>query len=1092
MKKRLLSLLAILALLVVCAVLAVNADGADVRETFVCPCSDCVAMRQKNASYKCPQISQWQSISTTAGTTFVDGGHYYVGTDTTAGGQLTVPAGAEVVLLIDHATLRYETSSKVRMINMTGSDDSTEQSMSLHVIGNNDACMQEKYLGGSMQGPMIQIGAFDIGHFHLYGDLTLACEEGSNSASDGGLIKITTKGRLYMHDSEKMGLANTEAPTLVGHTATGNGGTIYMQSGSSAFTMEAGTVQGGSAVNGGAISMAGGTVNLKAGNITGGTASGYGGAIYAEGGTVNIGMDTTNYPDGPTISGSTATSRGGGAYFAAGVQANMGSGSISGCYAGAEGVGGAVYVRGDSSSNYATFHMSGGTITVDPTKSSRSRGVRVQGGTFHMSGTATVVSAGGGESGAGIDCLGGKVSLDGAARVYTPEGKATYDILVRNANSPKVTVNSTWTGWATIRFNKIVDEKSYTPGGVISSSYAASTGDYTGELYLQSEVSMPRIYGKDGKLVFSDVQICDENGIVWYKNNAEAVAAVGSASESYIKLYNGNALDLGQKDVCVDFNGNNATVTGTGTLYGMDSTAGTQPGTAQVTATGITVEPFVNAPVSGESYVAVTEDGVSTFHVIKPVVSEVTLRAEDAAMYYSGQVICDEIVAQYIQSYGVAVQLDEMPGQGFAETSFYTQEQATLAAGGSFNGILVKNIMKENAENGDRADRVVYANAYVTVKVGDQTHTYLASDSGNDAAMSLKTLVGKANAIFRSLNTQQQTAISGMYADFKTTMTDGTWRVNNIAAANGDDVWAEDEDGLKILMIGNSLSVDAGRMLSYVFAVEGYDNVRISTMYKSGCKLYEHADFIASNEAAYTFYDNAYTDAAAVVANPALAKPTTSSNKTLLYGLQQDDWDIIVMQQGSSQAAQADTYNEDIQTITNYVLENDKDPSTKPIFIWNSIWGYPYNADKLADAGDTYVTLLLQNTGSSTADAATQIEMVNLITQAAKNKILTNDTFSYVIPTGTAFIHACAALSNEVMYNDYIHASDLGRMMVSYVWYSAITGKAVEDIPNAVPKALLRSGSADRAITANEKAVLLDCIAKAFAEPYTMPNGFEN
>jgi len=1092
MQKRLFSLLAILVLLVVCAVLAVNAEGTDVRETFVCPCADCAAIRQTESTYKCPEISQWKSISTTAGTTFEDGGHYYVGTDTTAGGQLVVPAGTEAVLLIDSATLRYETASKIRMINMIGSNDSTEQSMALHVIGNNGASLQYKYNGSEMQGLMIQIGAYDIGHFHLYGDLTLSCEEGSASASDGGLIKIPSKGRLYMHDNVNMGLANGEDPTLVGCTATGNGGTVYMQKGSSAFTMEAGTVRGGSAVNGGAISMEGGTVNLKAGSITGGTASNYGGAVYAEGGVVNIGTDTVNYPDGPAISGSSATSRGGGVYFAAGVQANMASGSISGCYAASKGVGGAVYVRGENDSNRATFNMSGGTITVDSAHSSNSRGVRVQGGILNLSGTATIVSAGGGESGAGIDCLGGKITLDGAARVYTPEGKAAYDILVRNANSPKVTVNSTWTGWATVRFNKIVDDQSYTPGGVISSSYAASTGDYSGQLYLQSETSLPRIYGKNGSLVFSDVQVCDKNGSVWCKDNAEAVAAAGDVSEAYVKLYNSNGLDLGQKNVCVDFNGYEVAVTGSGVLYGMDSTAGTQPGTAKVTATGVTVEPFVSGPVTGESFVAVTEGGVSTFHIIKPIISEVTLRAENAAMYYSGRVICDETVAQYIQSYGVAVQLDEMPGKDFAETSFYTLSQEALPAGGSFNGILVKDIMKENADNGDRANRVVYANAYVTVEVGGQSHMYLASDSGSGAAMSLKTLVGKANAIFRSLQTQQQTAISGLYTAFKSTMTDGTWRVNNIAAANGDDVWADDEDGLKILMIGNSLSVDAGRMLSYVFAVEGYDNVRVSTMYKSGCKLYEHADFIANNEAAYTFYDNAYTDAAAVVANPSLAKPTTSANKTLLYGLQQDDWDIIVMQQGSSQAAQADTYNGDIQTITNYVLENDKDPGTKPIFIWNSIWGYPYNADELADTGATYVTLLLQNTGSDTADAATQIKMVDLITQAARDKVLTNDAFSYVIPSGTAFIHACAALSNEVMYNDYIHASDLGRMMVSYVWYSAITGKTVEDIPDAVPQALLRSGSADRAVTANEKAVLLDCIAKAFAQPYTMPDGFQN
>ena len=62
------------------------------------------------------------------------------------------------------------------------------------------------------------------------------------------------------------------------------------------------------------------------------------------------------------------------------------------------------------------------------------------------------------------------------------------------------------------------------------------------------------------------------------------------------------------------------------------------------------------------------------------------------------------------------------------------------------------------------------------------------------------------------------------------------------------------------------------------------------------------------------------------------------------------------------------------------------------------------------------------------------------------------------IQSGTAFIHGCAALSNAVMYNDYIHASDLGRLMASYVWYSAITGKPVEDLPDTVPGVLPHNG----------------------------------
>lgn len=935
--------------------------------------------------------------------------------------------------------------------------------------------------GGTVNGGNVPNGgAFYMGSAYTEVDLGgTANVYGGTVTGKGGVIYQTgtSNTSVTIHDDAK----------IFGGTAV-SGGTMYV---TGALDMQGGTVSGGTATNGGAFYVASGTAALKAGTVTGSAATNYGGGVYAEGGNVKIGCDATNYPDGPAFIGCHANSRGGALYVVATGMAEMASGTISDCYVGSSGVGGAVYVRGESDGTRGTFDMSGGTITVAGDKAGNSKGIRVQGGIFNMSGTATVVSGGNAESGSGIDCLGGKVSLDGAAQIYTPANKKTFDILIRNSGTPTLTVKETWTGTATVRYNKIVDDKSYTPGGVIDSKYGVSTGDFSGQLYLQSESTLPRIYGKEGKLVFSDVAVCNADGMIWCKDNADAVATCGSISNTYIKLFGENPLTLTGKDVAVDFNGKTVAVNGSGKLYGFDSTAGVTAGTAKVTATAVTVEPFVKSPASGENFIAVTEDGVSTFHVIKPVITGVSLRPENASMYYSAQVTCDETISGYITAYGIAVQLQEMPGADFEATSLYSRMTKPLTPGNDFTGVLVREIMKDGALNADRAERMVYANAYVTVEVNGQSHTYLASDSNGAAAMSFKTLVGKANSIYRSLEEKQQTGINALYQKYKTVMTDGSWRVNNIMAANGDDALAGDKDGLKILMIGNSLSVDAGRMLSYVFATEGYDNVRISTMYKSGCKLYEHANFIRNNEAAYTFYNNAYTDSAAVVADPSLAVPKTASKKTLLYGLQQDDWDIIVMQQGSSQAAQADTYNEDIQTIIDYVLENDKNPETRPTFVWNSIWGYPYNADELAENGADYVTLLKRNTGSDTADAATQIKMVDMITQAAKDKILTNDNFAYVIPGGTAFIHGCAALSNAVMYNDYIHASDLGRMMVSYVWYSAITGKPVEDFPDVVPGVLRRSG-ADRAVTQAEEAALLDAIEKAFTAPYTMPEGFQN
>ena len=1032
MKKRLFAVVATLALLIACAVLAVQAENTDVRDSFVCPCSDCAEIRKSEPEYKCPEKDQWQSISTATGEiTLEDGQHYYVGSDTTAGGRLSMAFPAEAVLLIDHSTLRAEL--KTRMFNLVGTQDNKDQPMTLHVVGNNGGFLQQKYVGSSTQGLLFQVGGYDdTAKVHLYGDLTLSCEAGSTSASSGGLFKIGVKAELHIHDHKGLGLTNENDPTLIGYTATDKGGAIFMQKSTSVLTMDAGTIRDGKA--------------KTAGNV----------------------------------------------YVAPGATFNMQNGSISG----GEGTdnGGAVYVDRDSTSNTrGVFNMSGGTVTVDGTKSGNSKGIRLQGGILNLSGDAEIIAAGGSEAGSGIDALRGLITLDGNARVYTTAGKTAYDILVREYTGAKVTVKESWEGTAGIRFKYIGGGSPYVPGGEIKTDFGVSTGDFAGHLYLQTEATLPRIYGKNNKLVFSDVAVYSKDGVVWCKDNAEAVKACAGGADEYIKLFNDDPLELDDGTYYVDFNGQKVSVSGTGKVCGFDSSASaTGKGTAQATLNGVAAELFVTSPTSGESFVTVTEGNAATFHVIKPVISGVNLRGNAAGIYYDAKMVCDDTLAQYIKNCGIAVQLDSMPGLNFKNTSMYTEQTIPENADRSFNGVLVKNILKENADNNTRAERVIYANAYVTVEIGGQTKTYLSSNSGNGAAVNLKEVVRVTNAIFRSLNNTQKTTVIGMYNSFKTDMTNGTWHVGNIAKANGEALY---EDGVKILMIGNSLSVDAGRMLAYVFAQEGYDNVRVSTLYKSGCKLWEHADFLRNDTAAYTFYNSQYTNAKDAVADPASVKPTTVSNKTMLYGIQQEDWDVIVMQQGSAEAALANTYNEDVNTIVDYVLANDKNPDTKPVFMWNSIWGNPYNAGVLSTNTDGTPTTnatgaintIKKVTGSATVDPAAQIKMVDLITQAAKTKILTNDQFDYIIPSGSAFINGCAQLSNVVMYHDYIHASDLARLMVSYVWYSTITGNEVTDMVNTIPGALTRSGAADLAVTEAQERVFLECICGAFANPYAMP-----
>lgn len=325
MKKRIITLLAILALLVTCSVFAVQADTendggtttptADVRTTFVCPCSTCVAERKTNEDYKCPAISKWQTLGT-AKATLENGGHYYVNADTNPGlitGQQTVGGGSEVVILIDDTIITSKISS--RLFVMNGPSSGTKNPIHLHLVGNNGGKIQHQQTGSSTQGPLVQVGAYSVGHLYLYGDLELSATC-TNKPSSGGLIKLPSAGRLYIKDCDNMGLTNTKDPVLHGNEVSGDGGVVFLQSGSPQFHMECGTLIGGSAPSGNGNSIwAAGTSTIK---ITGGTIKSVGttgSRIYLSGSTqMTLGGNATILSDNDEYTGNIAIVRSSGNY----------------------------------------------------------------------------------------------------------------------------------------------------------------------------------------------------------------------------------------------------------------------------------------------------------------------------------------------------------------------------------------------------------------------------------------------------------------------------------------------------------------------------------------------------------------------------------------------------------------------------------------------------------------------------------------------------------------------------------------------------------------------------------------------------------
>ncbi|MCQ2770790.1 MAG: DUF4886 domain-containing protein, partial [Clostridia bacterium] len=138
------------------------------------------------------------------------------------------------------------------------------------------------------------------------------------------------------------------------------------------------------------------------------------------------------------------------------------------------------------------------------------------------------------------------------------------------------------------------------------------------------------------------------------------------------------------------------------------------------------------------------------------------------------------------------------------------------------------------------------------------------------------------------------------------------------------------------------------------------------------------------------------------------------------------DWDIITIQQASGYSGLSGTYNDDINTIINVVKTYC--PNAK--IYWHMTWAYQSN--------------------SGHADFAKydkdRTKMYNGIIDAVQNKILTNDSFSGVIPVGTMIENLRGLVGDNITRDGYHLKYEEGRFAAGMCWYAYLTGKDVADI----------------------------------------------
>lgn len=280
---------------------------------------------------------------------------------------------------------------------------------------------------------------------------------------------------------------------------------------------------------------------------------------------------------------------------------------------------------------------------------------------------------------------------------------------------------------------------------------------------------------------------------------------------------------------------------------------------------------------------------------------------------------------------------------------------------------------------------------------------------------------------------------------------------------------------LKVLTLGHSLAVDAGHMLALIAAAEGYDGLKVGTLYYSGCRLSQHLKFLENDEPVYKLY---LSDSS----KP--STPTITSDITMKSALRFDNWDVIVMQDGAWESAEDEQYKDgELEKIQAYVNEHKLNPNA--VFAWHMYWVYPTDPELQAMHPNDPNPI----TEGYVAYGNDRTTLFNAVTECVKNNILTNETFATVIPSGTAIENAHTTyMGDRDLYRDYAHASDFGRVIAGYVWYCTLLGiDHLDDIKlTGIPKAYFQSNSGmqDVEFTQLDKDIILESVNNALKNPY--------
>ena len=215
---------------------------------------------------------------------------------------------------------------------------------------------------------------------------------------------------------------------------------------------------------------------------------------------------------------------------------------------------------------------------------------------------------------------------------------------------------------------------------------------------------------------------------------------------------------------------------------------------------------------------------------------------------------------------------------------------------------------------------------------------------------------------------------------------------------------------MNILSIGNSFSQDAQRYLHKIAKADGVD-IQSFNLFIGGCSLLRHYRNMLSEDRIYTLEMNGIS---------------TGFRVSLKDALLNRDWDVITVQQVSTQSPYYDTYQPYLDGLVEYIRRFV--PNVKIAI--HQTWAYEQGSERLNEKmgyGD-YKEMLC--------------DIINAYQTAAQHI-----GADYIIPSGEVF-GAMIESGIENIHRDTFHASfGIGRYALGLIWYRVLTGNDVTNNP---------------------------------------------